>query len=245
MNHQTNNCRVCNIELTDDNWYPSFKSAHSAICNKCELAYRARVRLKWREEFKGRVIYPFQCGVCNSELNEDTWRPSDKRENHLICRECANRYARGLYASRAHVHIKRKPVPKSMSENKKCTLYLGVYVAERVLSKVFKHVERMPIHNSGFDFICNRGKKIDVKSSCITKDKRWTFKIDQNQVPDFFLLLAFDNRKKLNPMHMWLIPSDDVCQRGTISVAPSTVNKWDKYQLPIEKVVTCCKEIRS
>jgi hypothetical protein len=163
----------------------------------------------------------------------------------MVCNLCATdqRNERdGRYVIPIH---RRKYAPMPMNINKRCTLFLGVHVAEQVLSNVFKHVERMPIHNPGFDFVCNKGKKIDVKSSCINKDGRWKFKIKQNQIPDFFLAIAFDNRNKLNPMYMWLIPKDVVCHRHAVSVAPSTVGKWDEYQLDIEKVITCCKEMRS
>lgn len=185
------------------------------------------------------------CRVCGDDLTDENWYPSFKRLDRMICNLCVN----DQRSKRDGKHVipihKRKHASTRMDKNKRCTLFLGVHVAERVLSNVFKHVERMPIHNPGYDFICNRGKKIDVKSSCINKDQRWKFKINQNKVPDFFLVIAFDNRKKLNPMYMWLIPGDDVCRQCTVSVAPSTISKWDRYRLDIKKVITCCKEMRS
>lgn len=245
--NKISNCRVCGDNLTDENWYPSFKSANQRICSRCRLAQRAAARLKWKTEFKSAVAdkYPFQCRVCNSELTDGNWMACDKKRSNRICKECANRYQRQLYASCPHVPIKRKHIPKLMSENRECTLFLGVHVAERVLSNVFKHVYRMPIHNPGYDFVCNRGKKIDVKASCVNKDGRWKFKIEKNQVPNFFLMVAFDNRKKLNPMYIWLIPRNVVCHKHTVSIAPSTVSKWDEYRLDVKKVITCCKEMRS
>lgn len=39
---------------------------------------------------------------------------------------------------------------KPASENKQCPAFLGVHVAERVLSKVFKDVKRMPPNNRGY-----------------------------------------------------------------------------------------------
>ncbi len=241
------NCRVCGDDLNDGNWYPSFKSSHNAICNKCNLAQRTSRRLKWRKEFKGDVVdrYPFQCRVCNSELTDDNWGLGYKNRDNRICKECANRYYRHLYASCPHVFKKRKHVRKPMSENRQCTLFLGVHVAERVLSKVFKNVERMHIHNHGYDFICAHGKKIDVKSSCLNKDKRWKFKINHNQVADFFLMIAFSDRYKLTPKHIWLISGGDVCHVQSVSTTRSNVRKWGRYELNIDDVVTCCKEIRS
>lgn len=241
------NCRVCNAELTEDNWYPSFKSKNYRLCNHCHNAQRAARRLKWKNEFMSPLAnkYVFQCRICNSELTSDNWRAGDKNCDNRICRECANRYEKYLYASHPHTPIKRKHAKKSMRENRQCTLFLGIHVAERMLSKVFKNVERMHIHNHGYDFICNRGKKIDVKSSCLNKDKRWKFKISHNQVADFFLMIAFSDRYRLTPKHVWLIPGDDVCHAQSISTARSTVHKWDKYELNIDDIVTCCKELRS
>jgi len=249
--NETANCRTCGEELTDENWYPSSKLRNNRVCKTCLGKQKADRNNKWRrvvctESFKKPITNtpPFKCGVCDSELNDDTWRPSDKHANHLICKECANRYVRHRYASIPHVHIKRKRARQPMSVNKKCALFLGVHIAEQVLANVFEHVERMPIHNPGYDFVCSKGKKIDVKSSCVNKDGRWRFKINQNRVPDFFLALAFDNRKKLNPKHMWLIPRDEICHKRAVSIAPSTAGKWDEYKLDIEKVITCCNEMR-
>jgi len=140
---------------------------------------------------------------------------------------------------------------KPMSENKECALYLGVHVAERVLSKVFKDVEVMPMNNPGYDFICNRGKKIDVKSSCTSLDKRsknirksWNFCINKNKIPDFFLCLAFDNRNDLTPLNIWLIPSEKINDKVGITITETKIEKWDQYKFGIESVVECCEKIK-
>ena len=125
-------------------------------------------------------------------------------------------------------------------ENKTCTLYLGVFVAERVLSRVFKDVIKMPARNPGYDFICNKGKKIDVKSSTMSKGGRWSFHINKNTLADYFLCLSFDNRNDLNPIHMWLIPGRDVNVFSGISTTTKNINKWDEYKLNIDKVSDCC-----
>ncbi len=70
-----------------------------------------------------------------------------------------------------------------MSDNRECSSFLGCHIAEQVLSKTFKDVEIMPPSNPGYDFICNKGKKIDVKSSCLRyknpKHKSWMFVISE------------------------------------------------------------------
>lgn len=138
---------------------------------------------------------------------------------------------------------------KLMSDNRKCTMFLGVYIAERTLSHVFNNVIRQPINNPGFDFICNKGMKIDVKSSCmhfnINQNPRWMFHIKKNQIADYFLCLAFDNRKYLNPLYIWLIPASDVNNQLTISATIDTISKWNEYALNIDKVSKCCDVIKT
>lgn len=135
--------------------------------------------------------------------------------------------------------------------NRECTCFLGVHVAERVLSHVFKNVKRMPHNNPNYDFICNKGLKIDVKSSVThTKQQKtrmrkwWCFSIDKNTVADYFLCTAFDNRDDLNPLYLWLIPSEAISMKVLISISDTTLYKWDSYRMNIEKVVDCCETLK-
>ena len=100
------------------------------------------------------------------------------------------------------------------------------------------------MHNPGYDFICNRGKKIDVKSSCIRRGNTWIFRINYNTIADYFLCLAFDNRADLNPMHIWLLPSNITSHLSGASIGFSTISKWDEYRLDISKVSMCCDLMR-
>ena len=52
-----------------------------------------------------------------------------------------------------------------MSEDKSCAMYLGVFINEQLLFKIFKNVKQMPLLNPGYDFACNKGMKVDAKSS--------------------------------------------------------------------------------
>ena len=139
-----------------------------------------------------------------------------------------------------------KPGYRSSKTNKECSLYLGCTVAEEVLSHIFENVQRMPNGNPGYDFICGKGYKIDAKSSCSQKGKYnpWKFSIDRNTIADYFLCLAFDNREDLNPVHIWMIPPKISNDKHTIGISESTISKWNKYRLDINKVIKYCNTLR-
>lgn len=59
-------CRECGIELTDKNWYASFRKRHSHICKKCKYKYAK----KWRQNNRDK---------CN-QLN----RKSDQRRRDEV-----------------------------------------------------------------------------------------------------------------------------------------------------------------
>ena len=135
-----------------------------------------------------------------------------------------------------------------MKENKECASYLGVYIAERVLSKVFKDVQVMPYGNPGYDFICNKNKLIDSKSSCrlrhYTASDRWSFQIARNTIADYFILIAFDNRDNLAPLYIWMIPGHIINNQTSVSISETKIYKWDEYRLDIDKVVACCDTMK-
>ena len=68
------------------------------------------------------------------------------------------------------------------------------------------------------------------------------FNIHQNQIADYFLCLAFDNRQQLNPMHIWLIPSRKINNLKTLTISESRLDKWSQYELidKLDKVIGCC-----
>lgn len=102
----------------------------------------------------------------------------------------------------------------------------------------------MPPNNKGFDFICSRGKLIDVKSACIEyrtgRSDSWGFQIKNNKIADYFLCLAFDNRDNITPMHMWLLPAEKFNHLTKTRISKSTINKWDEYKLDISEVAHEC-----
>lgn len=195
------------------------------------------------------------CRVCGTTLNIDNWSPSNQKGNHQICKTCNSAKSR-LWREQNPEEYRvrfteqsRKNGFQPFNDNAACSMYLGVHIAERVLSHVFKNVKRMPHCNPGYDFICGRGYKIDVKSSCLRTyaghSPHWMFTIDKNTTADYFLCLAFDNRKDLNPMHIWLLPGRDFNHLVCTTISTTKISKWDEYKLDISKVSACCDVMRS
>lgn len=185
---------------------------------------------------------------CRCKTCKDPWKPisafsKDKYtpdglnyKCRICCKEAWSKYSYDKLGARP------------MSENKECSQYLGIVVAEKVLSMVFKDVERMPLHNHGYDFICGKGFKIDVKSSDIisrTKNgQQWQFDINKNSNCDFFLCIAFD-RDALKPLKMWLIPNRIVSHYQTLSIGRKNFGKWVEYERPIDDVISCCNAMKN
>jgi len=189
------------------------------------------------------------CGIALI-INEN-WYESCYSKSDYMCKDCKKNHSIQWHnAHKEHSNARKREYNyihggKPMSENKTCPAYLGCHVAEKMLSKVFKDVEVMPTHNPGFDFICNRGKKIDVKSSCeIVRDGKshaWQLCINNNTVADYFLCIAFDNREDLNPLYLWLVDGSDVRHLKYAYISETTLPKWNKYSLDISNIVKYCK----
>lgn len=183
-----------------------------------------------------------KCRICGDELIIGyNWFISHKSNGMYACKKCYYK----ITNRQKHQIGKVKPY----SENTMCASYLGVHVAERVLAMVFKDVKTMPYGYSGYDFICNKGKKIDVKSGCIVHQKqrsdKWIFAINKNNVADYFLCIAFDDRTNLNPTYIWLLPSNKFKNLITASISKNRLSKWDIYKLNVDEVVQCCNELKS
>jgi len=112
-----------------------------------------------------------------------------------------------------------------------------------VLANTFKNVDVARTDNPGYDFICDRGKKVDVKSATKRPGRdAWQFNIHKNTIADYFLCLAFDNRDNLVPLHLWLIPGDVVNRLQLTSVTERTIEKWGQYNLD-ELIPTIAKHV--
>lgn len=233
-----------------------FKNHHAkGMCQKCYSAYRRKFGTKRICKDCGNICVIIARGLCE-QCYKKQWYASNpnyikeyqvKNAEKLRIGAINWRERHPGYRSKEYVRRRNRAGKPSMAENKTCSMFLGVHVAEQVLSKVFKDVKQMPSNNPGYDFTCNKGMKIDVKSSCIrkyTKTPNWTFAIDKNKTADYFLCIAFDNRKNLNPLHLWLIPNEILNTNRIAGIAESTLSKWNEYALPIDKVTTCCNTLR-
>lgn len=203
------------------------------------------------------------CPKCGVTKDESEFHKHSKRPDGLqyFCKMCRAKQ-KAEYIRRPEIRKRNAEQQlkrdhdlghhKPMSENRECASFLGVHVAERVLSNIFKKVERMPNNNTGYDFVCSKGYKIDVKSGVrvYLEDRNpiWKFAINKNTIADYFLCLAFDDREHLNPLHIWLIPGKDVSTRSmlNISTTPKFTARWAKYEKPLDlaKVVACCNILK-
>lgn len=183
-----------------------------------------------------------KCTKCNLLLPLASFRMDNK--DHCLrswCKKCEHQY------DQDRKHIRGLKIP--MEKAKNSAAYLGIYVAETVLSKCFDNVERMPRNNPGYDFVCGKGFKVDVKSSCIHRSRKsgphWLFDTDYNKIADYFLCLAFDNRESLTPMHVWVLPGEIGATRSNVYIANSRLEKWAKYERSLDKISACCNAMKN
>lgn len=219
----------------------------ATVDNHSGAATPARMRIFFDNISHDGITEEKRCDKCGS-IKQLYIQPAGYKV--FTCRKCKSLYNK----ERSH----RLGIYKPFEESKDCAFFLGIHVAERVLSRYFDGIERMPINNPGYDFVCKRGYKIDVKSSCLNKGKLgklpgWTFKFNQNVIADYFLCLAFDDREHLQPQHIWLIPGDATNRLGRsinsisgvlISNTSKSLRLWAKFEKPLDKVLSACETLR-
>ena len=186
-----------------------------------------------------------ECGILKplNEFHKQKGRKYDRRSN---CKKCVSEHGkiyRQIYSE--EISIRKGCIP--LGKNKFCASYLGVVIGERLCRHLFKDVEVMPYGHSGYDIICNKGKKIDVKAAYVSLNHGnsvWSFRIKHNKIADFFILVAFDNRTDLNPLHLWMIPGKEINKNSGKSIRPSTLHKWSQWEKDIDSVKLCCNDLR-
>ena len=194
------------------------------------------------------------CIKCGDDLNGSNWAICAQQQHQYICKICQRAYQHEWYMSNREKVLRRAKKYQHVNyvlkapRNKRCSYYLGVHIAENLLSRTFKNVIKMPIGNPGYDLICGKGYKVDVKSSCrliSMYSDRWAFTIKRNVVADYFLLIAFNNRQDLRPEHLWMIEGKHINSHVGIGISESTLHKWSEYEQPINDVIVCCDMMRS
>jgi ribosomal protein S27AE len=233
--------------------YKSGKKAghYSSYCKICQSKWsvewklrtgRTKARKNTHLVIDGMKFCP-NCG--QSKPIADYYIRHGDREGELydICKACKNRRVTecGHKSGRW----------RSMADAKDSAQYLGIHVAERVLSGFFDHITRMPLNNPGFDFVCGKGFKIDVKSSCLRLSSGapsfWGFNIRQNVDADYFLCLAFNDRESLEPQHVWFFPGEVINQQSGLRISNNShsIAKWSKYERPLDRILSCCETLRA
>lgn len=187
------------------------------------------------------------CGKIKTfdEFHNKKGAKSGKRSD---CKKCHSERTKNQYEE----YYRNQCGKVSMYENKSCASYLGVVIGERLCNNLFKDVEVMPYGFPEYDIICNRGKKINVKTSTVRKQYKnkpasthWSFNIGRNKVADYFILVAFDNVEDLNPVHMWMIPGNEINKNSGVGISATTIHRWDRWVKDIEDVKMCCTELKS
>lgn len=198
------------------------------------------------------VLYMTREEPIGKHISNKRYRKSHKDEIRAYQATYYKVHKARLNANRTHRdHIRR--IHRPASKTKQCSVYLGIIIAEKVLSRFFDNMIKMPYNNPGYDFICGKGFKIDCKSSCLCYDKRkpnrayWHFTIKRNEIADYFLCLAFDNRDSLEPQHIWLIPGKWISNQVGLNITnkPKPIAKWSKCEKPLDRVIACCDAIKS
>lgn len=147
---------------------------------------------------------------------------------------------RGRTISKIHL-TEKEPLPdgwesKVLTTNENCSVYFG-NIAEQIISEMYPDAQVMPAQSPGYDIIYNNNK-IDVKSA-FTGDKSgfWIFYIEKNVRADYFLCMAFDNRKDRTLVRVWLIPGNIVNCKDTITMSKSNIKRLSKYEQSFNEIL--------
>lgn len=230
-------CSVCGISKPIDEFYneKNIKNGKRSECKECDKKYYKN-HLEKRSEYNKKYYQDHREKILEQKRNH--------RQNH---KEECKEYNKEYYQDHKD-EIRKRTCQVSMYENKDCAAYLGIVIGERLIRHLFNDVEAMPYDFPDYDFICNKGKKINVKTACMTSQSkkyyRWKFTIRNNKIPDFFILVAFDNLTDLNLLHIWMIPGNEINNNSGKSIRPSTIHKWDKWKLNIKDAQLCCTEMK-
>ncbi len=139
-----------------------------------------------------------------------------------------------------------------IKENRMDTRFLGIYIAENGINKIYDGSERMHINNKGYDIICPKGHKIDVKATVLNRYNIFNFAINKNKIADYFVLVGFNNIIELEPLHIWVIKGDESIyghpindlNKLAILNESNYIYRYQKYEKmnKLEELKNICKE---
>ena len=234
-------CLRCGYE-----WYPRTEK-RPGVCPRCKC-------LKWdepRRVFPSGSLMPAEfkkCSRCGEtrKITDFQHRKQSSDGYTGVCKICIRKSCSASKHKLGYCN--------SMEENRNCGQYLGIHIAERVLIMcgMFQGVERATNNTRGYDFICSKGFKIDVKSATMrtrgnASNPYWIFHIDHNKIADWFVVIAFDDRINLTPLHIWMIPGAMLNHLTGLSITNSqrSLGKWKKFERPIDQLSKCCDKLKS
>lgn len=174
--------------------------------------------------------YDFTCWMIQNGIMESPKRTMKYRN------ECARKAGFKDNAERQKIRrwTKGDRGPKEFNED--CASYFGDFT-ENLMIQTFEGAKRMPPNNPGFDWTCKRGDKIDNKGRCLCYSNQsnwtgWRFAIEYNNIADWFILSAWDNRESKKPLHVWLFHKNDLVRLGKGGCAPK-VEFWRRQGITI------------
>ncbi len=195
---------------------------------------------EWAKQNRGKIFDKYLIAGCKNAREY-----YDKLAQKLGCRNNSER-----------VKIRRwnNGECSPMSENYECASYFGVHIAENYISKLFEDPVVAPYGTRGYDWICKKGKKIELKSRCLQRQGKrigWNFTgIDYNTTADYFMLSGWKDRESLLHLYVLMFHRKDMI-RGRefwdresfyITNRPKYLIEFRKYELKdkLDKLKELC-----
>ena len=191
-----------------------------------------------------------KCSDCSEvksldEFHNDKTKKDGKRNQ---CKECKKEYDKNDYENGGG---REKLGCHSMYENKSSAQYIGIVINERLIKHLYPDAVMNNYGFPGYDFTCQKGKKVDAKASAIhirqnvnSRVVNWQFAIRRNKIPDFFLCVAYNNIDNPTPLHIWMIPAEEINDQSGIKISATTIHKWNRWKIDIDKAQACCTAMK-
>ena len=183
-----------------------------------------------------------RCSTCSRDLPQSEFHKMWVSKDGLSsrCKTCTSKI-RKEQALKRKAEEEAQGIKPAGQNNKHCGKLLGEAEAEKAIQYLFGSFRKMPSKNPGYGYLSGNGDKIDIKSSCRRHPKLgndyWSFKIDKNEIADYFLLLAFDSPDNFNSEHIWLVPGSKIGNKSIISIPVTRIHWWEEYEKPLDEVL--------